>query len=79
MYSKRQLKGHQGNYTNIEKGVNTMTETTYENLTRRIDRISAEMREIGEKMGLIDFRYWQVRQNPSKKIYTAYFGLNFLN
>lgn len=52
MYSKRQLKGHQGNYTNIEKGVNTMTETTYENLTRRIDRISAEMREIGEKNGL---------------------------
>ena len=29
-----------------------MTETTYENLTRRIDRISAEMREIGEKNGL---------------------------
>ena len=26
-----------------------MTETTYENLTRHIDRISAEMREIGEK------------------------------
>ena len=29
-----------------------MTETTYENLTRRVDRISAEMREIGEKNGL---------------------------
>lgn len=29
-----------------------MTETTYENLTRRIDRINAEMREIGEKNGL---------------------------
>ena len=29
-----------------------MTETTYENLTRHIDRISAEMREIGEKNGL---------------------------
>lgn len=29
-----------------------MTGTTYENLTRRIDRISAEMREIGEKTGL---------------------------
>ena len=29
-----------------------MAETTYENLTRRIDRISAEMREIGEKNGL---------------------------
>ena len=40
-----------------------MTETTYENLTRHIDRISAEMREIGEKMGLVDFRYWQIRQN----------------
>lgn len=26
-----------------------MTETTYENLTRRIDRISAEMREISEE------------------------------
>ena len=26
-----------------------MTETTYEKLTRRIDRINAEMREIGEK------------------------------
>lgn len=29
-----------------------MTETTYENLTRRIERISAEMREIGEKNDL---------------------------
>ena len=29
-----------------------MAETTYENLTRRIDRINAEMREIGEKNGL---------------------------
>ena len=29
-----------------------MAETTYENLTRRIDRINAEMREIGEKTGL---------------------------
>ena len=29
-----------------------MTETTYENLTRRIDRISVEMREISEKNGL---------------------------
>ena len=29
-----------------------MAETTYENLTRRVDRISAEMREIGEKNGL---------------------------
>ena len=29
-----------------------MTETTYEKLTRHIDRISAEMREIGEKNGL---------------------------
>ncbi|VSV15250.1 phage protein [Streptococcus pneumoniae] len=29
-----------------------MEETAYENLTRRIDRISAEMREIGEKTGL---------------------------
>ena len=29
-----------------------MTETTYENLTRHIDRISAEMQEIGEKNGL---------------------------
>ncbi|VMB85762.1 phage protein [Streptococcus pneumoniae] len=29
-----------------------MTETTYENLTRRINRISAEMQEIGEKNGL---------------------------
>lgn len=26
-----------------------MTETTYEKFTRHIDRISAEMREIGEK------------------------------
>ena len=56
-----------------------MTETTYENLTRHIDRISAEMREIGEKMGLVDFHYWQIRQNSSKKNYTVYFGLNFLN
>ncbi|HGL0429810.1 TPA: hypothetical protein ACKAOQ_001341 [Streptococcus pneumoniae] len=29
-----------------------MAETTYENLTRRIDRISAEMLEIGENNGL---------------------------
>ena len=29
-----------------------MAETTYENLTRRVDRISAEMREISEKNGL---------------------------
>jgi hypothetical protein len=29
-----------------------MEETTYEKLTRHIDRISAEMREIGEKTGL---------------------------
>lgn len=29
-----------------------MEETTYEKLTRHIDRISAEMREIGEKNGL---------------------------
>ena len=29
-----------------------MTETTYENLTRRIERISAEMREISEKNDL---------------------------
>ena len=29
-----------------------MAETTYENLTRRIDRINAEMREIGEKNGI---------------------------
>ena len=29
-----------------------MTETTYENLTRHIDRISAEMQEISEKNGL---------------------------
>lgn len=29
-----------------------MTETTYENLTRRIDRISTEMREISEENGL---------------------------
>ena len=29
-----------------------MAETTYENLSRHIDRISAEMREIGEKNGL---------------------------
>lgn len=56
-----------------------MEETAYENLTRRIDRISAEMQEIGEKMGLVDFRYWQVRQNSSKKNYPVYFGLNSLN
>ena len=30
----------------------SMAETTYEILTRRIDRINAEMREIGEKNGL---------------------------
>ncbi|VOJ15580.1 Uncharacterised protein [Streptococcus pneumoniae] len=29
-----------------------MEETTYENLTRRINRISAEMQEIGEKWAL---------------------------
>ena len=29
-----------------------MTETTYEKLTRHIDRFSAEMREIGEKKAL---------------------------
>ena len=29
-----------------------MEETTYENLTRHIDRISAEMQEISEKNGL---------------------------
>ena len=29
-----------------------MAETTYENLTRRIDRVSAEMREMSEKNGL---------------------------
>lgn len=29
-----------------------MEETTYENLTRQIDRISAEMREIGDNNGL---------------------------
>ena len=29
-----------------------MVETTYENLTRRIDRVSAEMLEIGENNGL---------------------------
>ena len=29
-----------------------MEETTYEKFTRHIDRISAEMREIGEKNGL---------------------------
>ena len=45
-------KGHQGNYTNTETEVKNMTETTYENLTRRIDRISVEMREISEKNGL---------------------------
>ncbi|VOQ56028.1 Uncharacterised protein [Streptococcus pneumoniae] len=33
-----------------------MEEITYENLTRRINRISAEMQEIGEKMGFIVFR-----------------------
>ena len=54
-----QEQAHQGNYTETEE--KTMAETTYENLTRRIDRINAEMREIGEKMGLIAFRYWQVR------------------
>ena len=52
LYKKRQLKGHQGNYTNTETEVKNMTETTYENLTRRIDRISVEMREISEKNGL---------------------------
>ena len=56
-----------------------MTETTYENLTRHIDRISAEMREIGEKNGLSRLSLLQIRQNSSKKNYTVYFGLNFLN
>ena len=38
-----------------------MEETTYENLTRRIDRISAEMLEISEKMIYSDFLCWQIR------------------
>jgi hypothetical protein len=65
MYRKRQLKGRKGNYTNIEKGANTMAETTYENLTRRIDRISVEMREISEKNGL---RRLSLLANQTKSI-----------
>lgn len=61
------IKKPLGQLHNIETKVKNMTETTYENLTRHIDRISAEMREIGEKMGLVDFHYWQIRQNSSRK------------
>lgn len=43
------IKKPLGQLHNIETKVKNMTETTYENLTRHIDRISAEMREIGEK------------------------------
>ena len=46
----KQEQAHQGNYTETEE--KTMAETTYENLTRRVDRISAEMLEISEKNGL---------------------------
>ena len=65
MYRRRQLKGQKGNYTNIEKGANTMAETTYENLTRRIDRISVEMREISEKN---DLRRLSLLANQTKSI-----------
>ena len=42
-----------------------MAETTYENLTRRIDRISVEMREISEKNGL---RRLSLLANQTKSI-----------
>ena len=42
-----------------------MAETSYENLTRRIDRISAEMREISEKNGL---RRLSLLANQTKSI-----------
>ena len=49
---KKSIKKPLGQLHNIETKVKNMTETTYEKLTRHIDRISAEMREIGEKNGL---------------------------
>ena len=52
MYRKRQLKGRKGNYIDKETEEKNMAETTFENLTRRIERISAEMREISEKNDL---------------------------
>ena len=42
-----------------------MAETTYENLTRRIDRVSAEMREMSEKNGL---RRLSLLANQTKSI-----------
>ena len=48
---RNNIKRPSGKLHIIEKGKN-MTETTYDNLTRHIDRISAEMQEIGEKNGL---------------------------
>ena len=48
----KSIKKPSGQLHNIETEVKNMAETTYENLTRRIDRINAEMREIGEKNGI---------------------------
>lgn len=49
-----------------------MTETIYENLTRRIDRISAEMREISEENGL---RILSLLESQTKSIKDELFRL----
>ena len=51
-----------------------MAETSYENLTRRIDRISAEIREISEKNGI---RRLSLLANQTKSIKERFKSLLF--
>ena len=59
------IKKPSGQLHNIETKVKNMTETTYENLTRHIDRISAEMRETDENN---DFSRISLRSGQVKSI-----------
>lgn len=81
LYSKRQLKGHQGNYTNIETKVKNMTETTYDIIAKSLDRISMELHQADEnndffRIGLLSGQLKAIKENLHRLLWIELPELN---
>lgn len=81
LYSKRQLKGHQGNYTNIETKAKNMTETTYDIIAKSLDRISMELHQADEnnnflRIGLLSGQLKAIKEDLHRLLWIELPELN---
>lgn len=81
LYSKRQLKGNQGNYTNIETKAKNMTETTYDIIAKSLDRISMELHQADEnnnflRIGLLSGQLKAIKEDLHRLLWIELPELN---